>query len=104
MEEVIFKLAGGNIPKGIYQNVHCKFHIKKTFLAGRVCLIGILVCLVRLYGICPKAPQNIIKTPFYDICDMIKSIMKNNNLGIKRTVSIRQIDLKALESSKRNKI
>ena len=27
MEEVIFKLAGGNIPKGINQNVHCMFHI-----------------------------------------------------------------------------
>ena len=29
MEEVIFKLAGGNIPKGIYQNMHCSFDIKK---------------------------------------------------------------------------
>ena len=27
MEEVIFKLAGGNIPKGIYQNMHSSFDI-----------------------------------------------------------------------------
>ena len=27
MEEDIFKLAGGKIPKGIYQNMHCSFDI-----------------------------------------------------------------------------
>ena len=27
MEEVIFKLAGGNIPKGIYQQMHGSFDI-----------------------------------------------------------------------------
>ena len=34
MEEVIFKLAGGNIPKGIYQNMHSSFDIdiSKTIL------------------------------------------------------------------------
>ena len=34
MEEVIFKLAGGNIPKGIYQNRHISFDIgiSKTLL------------------------------------------------------------------------
>ena len=31
MEEDIFKLAGGNIPKGIYQNPYCSNDIKKNF-------------------------------------------------------------------------
>ena len=42
MEEDIFKLAGGNIPKGIYQNIVISifktFDIKKNFARGGVCL------------------------------------------------------------------
>ena len=41
---------------------------------------------------------------FYDICHMAKNVMKYVNMGIKRTVSIRQIELRTLKSLTRKKI